>query len=151
MASKRLAKDKDENGIEAPGGGTPGGDRNGHGTVDGMVVGFAEDLGALLGSAQNKAESWIGQRGAVVKQLEAIRDTATALLGQLGQTTGIDVVDRVRRRRRPKKFTPPDSNPAGALKPEKRRTKGISAAGRAAISAAQKARWAAYKNKRVPK
>src|SRR3954465_7348919 len=45
---------------------------------------FAEDLGRLLGQAQNKAEGWLNQRQAIVKHLEGVRDTASNLLSQLG-------------------------------------------------------------------
>ena len=33
------------------------------------IGGFAEDLGRLLGQARNKAEGWLGQRQAIVKQM----------------------------------------------------------------------------------
>lgn len=45
---------------------------------------FADDLGTLLGHAQNKAESWLGQRKAIAEQLMGVRDTAVRLLAQLG-------------------------------------------------------------------
>ena len=45
---------------------------------------FAEDLGRLLGQAQNKAEGWISQRNEIVTRLESIRETANDLLNQLG-------------------------------------------------------------------
>src|SRR4051812_7621029 len=44
---------------------------------------FAEDLGRLLGTARAKAEGWMGQRQAIVKHLEGVRDTASQLLNQL--------------------------------------------------------------------
>src|SRR5713101_1647676 len=44
---------------------------------------FAEDLGRMLGTARAKAEGWLGQRRAIAKHLEGIRDTATGLLDQL--------------------------------------------------------------------
>jgi hypothetical protein len=47
------------------------------------IEGFAEDLGKLLGSARAKADSWLGQRQMIVKNLEEVRDTATELLQQL--------------------------------------------------------------------
>jgi hypothetical protein len=120
------------------------------GSVEGRVVDFAENLGKLLGHAQNQAQSWIGQREAVMKQLESIRDTATGLLSQLGHTAG-EQLGKISRRGRPKKYVAPDSNPAGALKPEKKKKgRAITAAGRAAISAAQKARWAQLKAVKKP-
>jgi hypothetical protein len=38
---------------------------------------FAEDLGKMLGQARNKAEGWLGQRDAIVKNLTQLRDTPT--------------------------------------------------------------------------
>ena len=46
---------------------------------------FAEDLGKMLGSARAKAEGWLGQRQAIVKNLTELRDTASQLLSELGQ------------------------------------------------------------------
>src|SRR5256885_12066071 len=54
------------------------------GRVEGAIGGFAEDLGRLLGQARNKAEGWLGQRQAIVKQLTQLRDEASDLLDQLG-------------------------------------------------------------------
>src|SRR5688572_26312651 len=52
--------------------------------ADTKLTGFADDLGRLLGQAQNKAQSWLGQRNAIVKHLTDVRDAATRLLAQLG-------------------------------------------------------------------
>jgi ElaB/YqjD/DUF883 family membrane-anchored ribosome-binding protein len=97
---------------------------------------FAEDLGKMLGHARSKAEGWLGQRQAIVKNLTQLRDEATSLLNQLGHDAG-KMVSRVRRGR-----------PVGSknLKdaPVRKRRK-MSAKARAAISAAQKARWAKRK------
>ena len=35
---------------------------------------FAEDLGKMLGHARTKAEGWLGQRQAIVKNLTQLRD-----------------------------------------------------------------------------
>lgn len=96
---------------------------------------FAEDLGKMLGHARTKAEGWMGQRQAIVKNLIQLRDTATKLLSDLGHETG-----RAVRRGRPagSKNAEP-GRPAG----QKRRK--MSAKARAAISAAQKKRWAKQK------
>ena len=75
------------------------------------IESFAEDLGRLLGTARAKAESWLGQRQNVAKQLEQIRDTAAGLLSQL---TGVP-----ERRRRGRAKTPQPVVPMGTL-PEKR-------------------------------
>jgi hypothetical protein len=111
------------------------------------LEGFAEDLGRLLGEAQNKAEGWLGQRKAIAEHLVGVRDTATRLLAQLG----IDNPSAAQKRRgRPvgsgaAKRGP--GRPAAAASETKttpkRRT--ISAAGRARIAAAQRARWAKLK------
>jgi hypothetical protein len=49
----------------------------------GRLRDFAEDLGRVLGSAQNKAESWLGQRKTIAEQLAKVRDTADQLLRDL--------------------------------------------------------------------
>lgn len=59
---------------------------------------FAEDLGTLLGYAQNKADSWLGQRKAIAAQLVEVRDTASRLLAQLGIS---DAPPTARRGRKP--------------------------------------------------
>lgn len=48
------------------------------------IEAFAEDLGRILGTARAKADSWLGQRQAIVKQLTQLRDEASSLLNQLG-------------------------------------------------------------------
>jgi hypothetical protein len=99
---------------------------------------FAEELGKLLGKAQAKAEGWLGQRTQIAKSLEGIRDTASKLLSDLGHqaqriarkgqlAVGRTVTKRGSRR------------PAA---PVARKRRKMSAKARAAISAAQKARWA---------
>jgi hypothetical protein len=100
------------------------------------MEGFAEDLGRLLGTARAKAEGWLGQRKAVAKQLEQIRDTAAGLLNQL---TGVP-----ERRRPGRARTPQPVVPMGTL-PGKRPRRKLSAKARKAISDAQKKRWANLK------
>jgi ElaB/YqjD/DUF883 family membrane-anchored ribosome-binding protein len=100
---------------------------------------FAEDLGRMLGQARSKAEGWLGQRQVIVKNLTQLRDEATKLLQQLGHDAS-EAVARARRGR-----------PAGSRNAEKiiivggKRRRKMSAQARAAISAAQKARWAKQK------
>src|SRR5512143_1292643 len=94
---------------------------------------FAEDLGKLLGQAQNKAENWLGQRKAIAEHLTSLRDTATRLLAQLG------IADAPTRPRAAKSAKTKRSAKAGAA-PKKKRT--MSAEARAKIAAAQRARWA---------
>ena len=94
---------------------------------------FAEDLGRLLGRARAKAEGWLSQRQNVARQLEQIRDTAAGLLNQ--------VTGAPERRRRGRARTRPPVVPMGTL-PGKRPRRKLSAKARAAISRAQKKRWA---------
>jgi hypothetical protein len=95
---------------------------------------FAEDLGKLLGTARAKAEGWLSQRQSIVKQLTQLRDEATKLLNDLGHEA-----EKVMRRGRRAKI---DYAPAPRSKKPRRR---MSAKARAAISAAQKKRWAKQK------
>jgi hypothetical protein len=53
-------------------------------TAEHKIEGFVEDLGKLLGHARTKAEGWMGQRRAIVKNLTELRDEASKLLGELG-------------------------------------------------------------------
>jgi len=94
------------------------------------IEGFAEDLGRMLGTAQAKAQGWLGQRQTIVKHLQQIRDTASNLLSQLGSGAA---AGRTRGR---------GAAPA-AIKP--RRQRKLSAAARKSISDAQKKRWAAFR------
>src|SRR4051812_41583352 len=52
--------------------------------TEGKLEAFAEDLGRLLGEAQNKADGWLAQRKAIAQHLTGVRDTANQLLAQLG-------------------------------------------------------------------
>jgi hypothetical protein len=104
-------------------------------TSDSKLENFAEELGKLLGTAQAKAEGWLGQRTQIAKTLSGIRDTATKLLTQLGEDTRL-VVGRRRGR-------PPGSGKRGPGRPKGKRT--MSAKARKAISDAQKKRWAKQK------
>jgi hypothetical protein len=107
--------------------------------TDSKIEDFAEELGRLLGTAEAKAKGWLSQRQQISKTLEGIRDTANKLLGELG--TAARAVARGRRGRPPgsgKKRGP--GRPKGT---GKKRT--MSAKARAAISAAQKKRWAKVK------
>ena len=97
------------------------------------IEGFAEDLGRLLGRARAKAQSWLGERQNVARQLEQIRDTAGGLLNQL---TGMP-----ERRGPGRRKTPQPVVPLGTL-PGTRPRRKLSAKARAAISRAQKKRWA---------
>ena len=113
---------------------------------------FAEDLGKMLGHARNKAEDWLAQRDAIVKNLTQLRDEATKLLGQLGHEA-----ETVVRRGRPAVARGVRILRSGAetsvglvvnklrgAAPVRTRRK-VSKAARAKMSAAQKARWAKQK------
>src|SRR3954452_4541593 len=106
-------------------------------STEAAIGNFAEDLGKMLGHARSKAEGWLGQREAIVKNLTQLRDEATKLLSQLGH----DAQTIVRRGRKP-------GRPAGSKNVsvvaggeigngKKKRT--MSAKARKAISDAQKA------------
>jgi hypothetical protein len=110
------------------------------------VEDFAEELGNLLGTARAKAEGWLGQRKSIAAQLATIRDTASELLRNLteGSASSVEGILATlpggrRRQRRSKIKRAPAAQPASPGTGKRRR---ISAAGRARISAAQKARWA---------
>jgi hypothetical protein len=92
---------------------------------------FAEDLGRLLGQAQNKAESWMGQRAEIVAHLEGVRDTATGLLQQLA-----GVARGVRRGR------------AAAAGESGRKRSTLSPEARERIAAAQRRRWAKFRREK---
>jgi hypothetical protein len=49
----------------------------------GKLGDFAEDLGRVLGTAQNKANGWLSQRKTIAAQLTKVRETADTLLRQL--------------------------------------------------------------------
>ena len=105
-------------------------------TTDSKIEDFAEELGRLLGTAEAKARGWLGQREQIAKTLEGIRDTASRLLNDLGH----QAARAVRRGRPARKRGPGRPKATANAAPPKRRT--MSAKARAAISAAQKARWA---------
>jgi hypothetical protein len=101
---------------------------------DSTIEAFAEDLGRLLGTARAKADSWLEQRQQIAKHLTDIRDTASHLLTQLGE--------QAKSLRGRKAATNVQYAPAPVSRKKRRK---MSAKARAAISAAQKARWAKQK------
>lgn len=86
--------------------------------------GLNADLQRVLNAAADRVGTWIGERQALAKHLEGIRETASRLLAELGTESG----GKGGRKGRS----------AGAAR---RRSK-LSPEGRARIVAAQKARWA---------
>jgi hypothetical protein len=109
-------------------------------TTDSKIEDFAEELGRLLGTAEAKARGWLGQREQIAKTLEGIRDTASKLLNDLGH----QAARAVRRGRPAQKRGRGRPKGSAMIGQPKRRT--MSAKARAAISAAQKARWAKLKS-----
>ena len=110
-------------------------------TKESKIEDFAEELGTLLGNARDKAEGWLGQRTQIADTLESIRDTASKLLSELGHQA-----QRVARRGRPagtRSVT--KRGPSRPAEPGGKKRRKMSAKARAAISAAQKARWAKLK------
>jgi hypothetical protein len=102
------------------------------------IGGFAEDLGRLLVEARRKAEGWLGQRKVIGQHLAGIRDTATSLLGQLGD------IDQPKPTRAPVKSAAVSAGTAGA-KGGSRTRRTMSAEARARIAEAQRRRWARLK------
>jgi hypothetical protein len=105
-------------------------------------VNIAEGLGTFLGQAEAQWNSWRGEREQVVKSLTQIRDRATRLLAEVGAAMQ-EGAQQVRRRGRPVGSTNKRKGRVG----RRRRRGGLSPEGRAAIVAAQKARWAAVRAK----
>ena len=129
--------------------------KGGGGSVEGAIGGFAEDLGRLLGQARNKAEGWLGQRQAIVRQLTQLRDEATSLLNQLGhQATAAgkrgrrvadSFVDGFQKRGPGRPAGSKNKRGPGRPKGSGKKKRTMSAKARDAISRAQKARWAKQK------
>lgn len=101
-------------------------------TAQDAIIDWAEDLGKLLGTAEVRAKGWLQQRQDVAETLKKIRATADRLLTELEGTAHRAAVSVQARQPAAEK----------AIAEVKRRVSGMSEAGRAAVSAAQKARWA---------
>jgi len=117
---------------------------------------FAEDLGRLLGSAQAKAEGWIGQRNAITDELTQIRDAAQNWIAELsggGTEAGVQrrgpgrpaSSSKVRARSKRGPGRPPATAVAPATREVAPKQRTISPEGRERIAAAQRARWAKQK------
>ena len=118
--------------------------------ADTAIESFAQDLGKMLGTAQKKAEGWLGQRQAIVKSLTELRDTATKLLTDLGHEAERVVLRGGKPGRKPgrpagSKNKRGPGRPKAAEVPFPRHRRKMSAAARKKISEAQKARWAKLK------
>lgn len=106
------------------------------GTSQDKLADFAEDLGRVLGSAENKARGWLDQRKSIAKQLTAVRDKADALLRELtgGAARMAAAVNEAR-----------TSGPPGRLAGTKRGRRKFTAAQRKEQAARMKAYWAKRK------
>jgi hypothetical protein len=122
--------------------------------AESQLEGFAEDLGRLLGTAAAKADQWMAQRQAIVKQLKDVRDTASKLLADLGQRAQASVVGKGRGRllrrgrgvlKKVGSLGVVNKLRGSLVAPVLRKRRKMSKAARAKISAAQKARWAKQK------
>lgn len=111
--------------------------------VEDAVVGFAEDLGRILGRAQKKADDWINQRKAIAEQLAQIRDTATHYLEQLTRDgAGVAVAARRGRAASSPASTASAATAGSRKRPAKKRST-VTAAQRKAVSERMKRYWAA--------
>lgn len=113
------------------------------------VMELAEGLGRFLGQAEAKWNSWRGEREQVVKSLTEIRDRASKLLAEVGGAVESGVQQARRGRPPGPKTQALVRSPGQAMVhvPKGKRKGGLTPEGRAAIAAAQKARWAAIRAK----
>jgi hypothetical protein len=107
---------------------------------------FAEDLGKILGTAENKARSWLDQRKSIAQQLTAVRDKADELLRELtgGAAKMASAVSQARLGRPPRS----PNTQAGKKKPGRRK---FTAAQRKEQGERMRAYWAARKAKTAKK
>jgi hypothetical protein len=123
------------------------------------MMSFAEDLGKILGTAQQKASTWLSDRQEITKQLRQVRDAAERLLQDIAGegTTMVAAVEGaqtdqqpIRRRRRlspegRRRIVEAARKRWAAVRAtqEPKRKRRISAAARKRMSEAAKRRWAA--------
>lgn len=114
---------------------------------------FAEDLGNILGTAQAKADSWLGQRQSIAKQLVQIRDEATHLLSKLGG--GVATMAGSVKVGRGRGDAGKTARRGQGTRPGRPKGHKVSAAARLKMSIAAKKRWAerkaADKDKKIEK
>ena len=113
--------------------------------VEQRIVDFAEELGGLLGRAQEKAQSWLSQRDHVATTLATIRDTATQLLEDLSAGAVEAGTAATRGYRKGQGKAKPGTEKPQAASGTGTRKRRVSAATRRKMAAAQKARWAKLK------
>ena len=98
---------------------------------------FAEDLGRLLGTAENKARGWLDQRKAIVAQLSQLREKTDSLLREL-TAGGAKMVAAVRLARGTQRRRPPGAS----KKTPKKRGRRFTAAQREEQAERMRAYWA---------
>lgn len=114
-------------------------------SVEEKALDFAEDLGRLLGTAQQKASTWLEQRTAIANQLAQIRDTANEYLQQLAGE-GARMAAAVRKGRKAGRPAGPANTAAtAASRGGNRKRKPMSAAARKAVGERMRKYWAARK------
>ena len=101
-------------------------------------------MGSILGTAQAKADSWLGQRQNIAKQLTQIRDVASSLLSKLGGGVA-NIAVAVKRGRGRAAASSKTAGPAKAGRPGRPKGHKVSAAARLKMSIAAKKRWAERK------
>lgn len=119
--------------------------------VDQRIVDFAEELGGLLGRAQEKAQSWLSQRDQVATTLASIRDTATRLLEDISTSAaeaGAAATRGYQKGQRKTKTRARKGQAASSAEPSAKRKRRFSAATRRKMAASQKARWAKLKKEK---
>ncbi len=96
---------------------------------------FAQEMGRILGTAENKARSWLDQRKSIATQLTQVRDKADSLLRELsGGAASLASAATGKRRGRP-----PGS---GKKKTAKKRGRTFTAAQRKEQAERMRAYWA---------
>jgi hypothetical protein len=105
------------------------------------LAGFAEDLGRILGTAENKARGWLDQRKSIASQLAQVRDKADQLLRELTGGAANMAVAVTRSRGRP----------PGSGKKAKRKGRTFTAAQRKEQAERMRAYWAKRKGKSAKK
>ena len=104
-------------------------------------MGFAEELGRILGTTERKANEWLQEREAITKQLAQIRDTASKYLTQL-TGGGASMAAAVRRGRRGRPPGSKNKRTAGDGRSRKQRRSSMTAAQRKAVGVRMKKYWA---------
>jgi hypothetical protein len=111
-------------------------------TAEDRALDFAEDLGRLLGTAQQKATAWLDQRQEAVKTLTNLRDTANQLLERL--QAGASAAASKRRGRRRVATTDTTAANARVSQPSGKRKRNfkMSAAQKKAVGDRMRKYWA---------